>query len=327
MPIFGIIVVVTLVRYHLLFQAELKEAQELRQAQIAMIGHYLPPALANTSVLGSTSEVHAALKAALDFHPELQNLVWAFNGHTFEASQPTVHRPHVPRWFERFASMESVARDYSVALPDGSQATLSVVLDGKSSLEQAWRTIGTQMRISIVNVITIVVLLTLLLRANARLLARLNQATENFRAGALTTRMVEKGTLEMRAVAQAFNAMAAQIQTLVGSLQSTRSAHSEQRHFTHQFINALPLPVFVRGHDGTCLGVNKAWQEFFHQPASAVVGAPLRSDFVAMPHERAARKRQAQPQQDNEISVKVGEHEVREMAYLGALQKTEKIVR
>ena len=317
-PIFGIIVVVTLVRYHLLFQAELKEAQELRQAQIATIGHYLPPALANTSVLGTASDVQAALKVALDFHPELQNLVWAFGGQTYEARQSASLHPNVPAWFERFASMEPLTQEYSAALPDGSQATLSVVVDGKASLEQAWRTIGTQMRISIVNVITIVVLLTLLLRANARLLARLKLATENFRGGALHTRMLEKGTLEMRAVAQAFNAMAAQIQTLVGSLQSTRSAHSEQRHFTHQFINALPLPVFVRGHDGTCLGVNKAWEEFFHQPASAVVGAPLRSDFVAMPHECAARKRRNQPQQDNEISVKVGEHEVREMAYFKA---------
>ena len=318
MPIFGIIVLVTLVRYHLLFQAELQEAQDLRQAQIAMIGHYLPPALASTSVYGTASEVQASLTLALDFHPELQNLVWTFNGQTFQASQSALHRPNVPLWFEKFASMERASQDYSVALPDGSQATLSLVLDGKASLEQAWRTIGTQMRISIVNVVTILVLLTLLLRANARMLARLNQATESFRSGALDSRMEEKGTLEMRAVAQAFNAMAAQIQTLVGSLQATRSEHSEQRHFTHQFINALPLPVFVRGHDGTCLGVNKAWEDFFHQPASAVVGAPLRSDFVAMPHERSRRQRRALPRQENEILVKVGEHEVREMAYFKA---------
>lgn len=318
LPILGIIVVVVLVRYHLMLRAELQEANEYRQAQIALIGHYVPPTLLQVSLHGTQAEVLQTLDAALDFHPELQSLTWTLNGQQLQALQRTQAAPQVPRWFEAFAALQPLQQEFHATLPDGSPANLSVVVGGKASLEQAWRTVGTQIPITALNVATILLLLTLLLRANARMLARLNRATEGFRAGALNTRMVEKGTLEMRAVAQAFNAMAGQIQALVGSLQSTRSAHSEQRHFTHQFINALPLPVFVRGHDGTCLGVNKAWEDFFHIPASAVVGAPLRSDFVALPHERGARKRRALPRQENEILVKVGEHEVREMAYFKA---------
>jgi len=318
LPILGIIVAVVLVRYHLMLRAELQEANEYRQAQIALIGHYVPPTLLQVSLHGTQAEVLQTLDAALDFHPELQSLTWTLNGQQVQALQRPQPAPQVPRWFDAFAALQPLQQEFHATLPDGSPASLSVVVSGKSSLEQAWRTVGTQIPITALNVATILLLLTLLLRANARMLARLNRATETFRAGALNTRMVEKGTLEMRAVAQAFNAMAGQIQALVGSLQSTRSAHSEQRHFTHQFINALPLPVFVRGHDGTCLGVNKAWEDFFHIPASAVVGAPLRSDFVALPHERGARKRRALPRQENEILVKVGEHEVREMAYFKA---------
>nr|WP_315493489.1 EAL domain-containing protein [uncultured Rhodoferax sp.] len=318
LPILLIIVVVSAVRYHLLFRAELQEAYEHRQAQIALIGHYLPATLLQASMYSTQAEMQRALDTALQFHPELQDLAWSVNGHTLQASKHRPRQADVPEWFEALAALQPLRHDFHADLPDGSRATLLAVLSGTSSLEQAWRTVGAQLRISALNIGTILLLLTLLLRANARMLGRLNQATEDFRTGALNTRMVEKGTLEMRAVAQAFNAMAGQIQTLVGSLQTTRSEHSEQRHFTHQFINALPLPVFVRGHDGTCLGVNKAWEDFFRISASAVVGAPLRSDFVALPHERGARKRRALPRQENEILVKVGEHEVREMAYFKA---------
>lgn len=318
LPILGIIVSVVMVRYHLMLRAELQEAAGQRQAQIALLGHYLPPTLLQTSLHGSPAQLQQALDTAMAFHPELQGLAWAVNGQQVQAQPRAQTMPAVPRWFESLAALQPLQREFHATLPDGSPAVLSVVLSPKASVEQAWGTVGTQIPITVLNVATVLFLLTLLLRANARMLARLNQATENFRSGALDTRMVEKGTLEMRAVAQAFNAMAEQIQTLVGSLRATQSEQSEQRHFTHQFINALPLPVFVRGHDGTCLGVNKAWEDFFHLPASDVVGAPLRSDFVAMPQERATRQRRARPQQDNEIVVKVGAQEVREMAYFKA---------
>lgn len=318
LPILGIIVAVVLVRYHLMLRAELQEAHEHRQAQIALMGHYVPATLLQASQQGTQAELQQVLDAALNFHPELQSLRWTQDGKAPLASQRVLRRADVPPWFESFAALEPLQQDFSTSLPDGTQARLSIVVSGKTELEQAWRTVGTQIPITALNVVTILFLLTLLLRANARMLGRLNHATEQFRTGALNTRMVEKGTLEMRAVAKAFNAMAGQIQSLVGSLKATQSAHSEQRHFTHQFINALPLPVFVRGHDGTCLGVNKAWEDFFHLPASAVVGSPLGSDFVALPQVRGTRRPGTLPRQENEILVKVGEHEVREMAYFKA---------
>ncbi|MDR7305203.1 EAL domain-containing protein [Rhodoferax saidenbachensis] len=318
LPILAIIVAVTLVRYHLMFSAELQEAIEHQRAQVQVTGHYLLPLLVRASANGTHAELQAMLEAELGFNPEIQSLQWSQRGTVLQAGTSGFAHAQVPLWFEQFAALKPLSGDFAQQLPDGTNVQLVVVVGNVQVLEQVWRTIGAQMHISAMNIFTILFLLTLLLRANARMLSRLNTATEAFRAGALHARMAEKGTLEMRAVAQAFNSMAEQIQGLVQSLQTTQAELEEQLHFTRQLINALPLPVFVRGTDGTCLGVNQAWETFFNTPAQAVVGVPLSSDFVALPHERAGRERRVLSRKDNEVLVKAGTYDLREMVYFKA---------
>ena len=318
LPIVAIIVVVTLVRYHLMFSAEVQEAVEHQQAQVQVTGHYLLPLLVRASAHGTQAELQAMLEAELGYNPDIQSLQWSQQGQSLRAGAFGVARPQVPQWFERLAALTPQEKSFVHPLPDGKPVQLVVVVGNTQVLEQVWRTIGTQMRISALNIFTILFLLTLLLRANAGMLRRLNSATGQFRAGELNTRMVEQGTLEMRAVAQAFNSMAGQIQTLVQSLQTSQTNLEEQLHFTRQLINALPLPVFVRDSQGHCLGVNRAWEEFFSTPASTVIGAPLHSDFVALPHERAGRQLRSPSRKDHEVLVKAGAYDLREMAYFKA---------
>jgi len=171
-----------------------------------------------------------------------------------------------------------------------------------------------QARISALNIFTIFFLLTLLLRANARMLQRLAQATDAFRQGYLSTRMEVTGTLESRAMAETFNDMAGKVQSLVLSLHETQRQQSEQLHFTRQLIDALPLPVFVRHADGTYLDANRAWQRLFQsQPgADGAAGAslpaklaPQRSAHIASAH-------------DNEIRIRPPHQPPLDMAYYEA---------
>ncbi|APW42937.1 EAL domain-containing protein [Rhodoferax saidenbachensis] len=318
LPVVGIIVVVSLVRYNLMFTTELQEAVEHQQAQVQVTGHYLLPLLVRASANGTQAELQAMLEKELRFNPEIQSLQWIQREQPLHASASGLARSQVPSWFTELAALKPLGGDFAQQLPDGSHVQLVVVVGTAQALEQVWRTIGTQMRISALNIFAILFVLAVLLRANARMLNRLNHATERFRAGALNTRMVEEGTLEVRAVAQTFNGMAAQVQHLVKSLQTTQTDLEEQLHFTRQLINALPLPVFVRDNDGTCLGVNRAWEEFFSTPADAMVGARLSSDFVALPHEREGRQLRPLSRKDNEVLVKAGAYDLREMAYFKA---------
>jgi diguanylate cyclase (GGDEF)-like protein/PAS domain S-box-containing protein len=315
--IVGIILVVIVVRYHLLLGTELAEARQHQRAQSQTVSHYLLNRAAEFQA-GSGADIQSSLERELAFNPELLSLQWRQYGQTWKAHAAPKPQAQAPAWFTAFADLPPLRVEYSHDLSDGSNAVLNVEVGSQDEVDRVWTLVGAQLRISALNVFTIFLMLILLLRANSKMLERLNGATDRLRSGQLNTRMVEKGTLEMRAVAQAFNGMAAEIQSLVKSLKVAKNNQAEQLHFTQQFINALPLPVFVRAQDGTCLGVNQAWEVFFQIEAKTVVGAPFPSDFVALVEDGSARKAPAQALRDNEVLVKVGPHELREVAYFKA---------
>jgi PAS domain S-box-containing protein len=50
---------------------------------------------------------------------------------------------------------------------------------------------------------------------------------------------------------------------------------SDRLRVAQDLIEALPIPVFFKARDGKYLGVNKAWEEFFGIPRSAIIGASV----------------------------------------------------
>jgi diguanylate cyclase (GGDEF)-like protein/PAS domain S-box-containing protein len=315
--ILGIILMVTVVRYHLMLATELAEARQHQRAQLQATSHFLLNRVTQFET-ESGFEIQARLDRELAFNPALQSLQWTQHGQTWKADAGPRAVSKAPSWFTALAALPPMRTEFSSSSADGASAVLAVEVGSQEEVSRVWALIGAQLRITALNIFTIFFLLILLLRANASMLRRLNTATDSFRSGHLNTRMVEKGTLEMRAVAQAFNGMAAEIQNLVKSLEVAKNNQAEQLHFTQQFINALPLPVFVRGQDGTCLGVNQAWEAFFQIHAKTVVGAPFPSDFVAVSDDGMVRQAPSDTPKDNEILVKVGKHDLREMAYYKA---------
>ena len=77
--------------------------------------------------------------------------------------------------------------------------------------------------------------------------------------------------------------MASQIQALVKSLQETQRQQSEQLHLTRQLVDAVPLPISVRGAGGQYLSVNRAWKQLFDTHGPDSVGQSLPSEVVTLP--------------------------------------------
>ena len=313
-----IMVVVSLTRYHLLIKDIVAEATEDRALQLELLGAYVPDNLLRKSLVSHGTEIQDSLDEELGRHRGVQSLQWEFDGRSYTSDRPGTSSAQVPRWFAELANLAPLQQEFEALSPQGSKARLTVRMRGDTTLQKSWVTVMRQIPVSLLIIVTVFTLLSLLLRVNSRLLERLSFATDTLRSGELGVRMVETGTSEMRAVAQTFNAMAAEIESLVHSLRQSKTDHHEQVHFTHQFINALPLPVFVRDQDGTCLGVNKAWEEFFNHPSGAVVGGRLRSDFANFPRGTNQYQKFGKPREDHEIQIQVDEHQVRDMAYYKA---------
>lgn len=315
LAILTIMVVVSLLRYHLLIRDAVSEAATKQQQQVEMMGRYLPEALLRNSLNATQAEINTQLESILRDETGMQSIAWAFYGKTHSAEDLHGAAVDVPAWFASFATLPRLNRDFAIAAPDGSVAKLTIVMRSDQDLMHAWHTVSRQIPVSILIVVTVFVLLTFLLHINTRLLFRLDRATNALRSGALNVRMRESGTVEMRAVAKTFNAMAAEIQSLVVSLERSRSEQGEQLHFTHQLINSLPLPVFVRGQDGVCLGVNTAWEAFFSQNPGAALGELLSSDFAGLAHRQSLNRGLEVPKEDCEIQIQVHANQVRDIAY------------
>ncbi len=322
LPILAIILVVSVVRYGLMMQAEVREIQLQRQDKLQLIEHYVIPRLLSQSTSGDVASLKGMLESEARLNPDIKTLRWQHGDTVIAATLGPAKASPVPNWFKGLTGLQPIERVWQTTLADGSQARLALQLSVDHAQQQVWNTVGSQMPISALNIFTILFLLTLLVRSNGSMLKRLDSATSKFRSGQLQTRMAEQGTLEARASARTFNLMAGEIQRMVKSLEHTQKQQHEQLHFTRQLVDALPLPVFVRTSSGTCLSVNKAWEQLFDTPAAAVVGSPLRSDFVPIEPVRASKERREVPRQSNEVLVKSGAFDVREMSYFKATFST-----
>lgn len=309
LPILLIIALVSGIRYHILLSAEKQEANARAAIELQRIGLIVLPLLAQAAEPDAQSVEHLLQASASHLQPPLKALHWQVAGRpAFELHLPAVQQT-APDWFFRFVQLESPQKKFVHPLENGNFGQLTLVLWTEPLVDQVWKNILTQAKLSALNIFIILFLLTLLLRANERMLARLATATVQFKQGQLGVRMDVSGTLEARAVAKTFNAMAGKVQSLVESLQETQQMQSEQLHFTRQLIDALPLPVFVRGSEGICLDVNQAWERFFDIPASQLVGQPMPNGFfpsnalAAASHQACVSEIQVHPQEKSNREV------------------------
>ena len=312
--IVAIILLVTGVRYHYLLAAETDEALQQGSTELRRASDPLQLRLAAEPAPDADTVTRILTEGLAQAAPAVASIKWQ------AADQPAIEvtafpYPAVaPKWFTDWLDLSAPVQQSGLALADGTSGRLTVTAHPQPLTDQVWATVLVQARISALNIFTIFFLLTLLLRANARMLQRLAQATDAFRQGYLSTRMEVTGTLESRAMAETFNDMAGKVQSLVLSLHETQRQQSEQLHFTRQLIDALPLPVFVRHADGTYLDANRAWQRLFQsQPgADGAAGASLPAELAP---ERSAHIASAH---DNEIRIRPPHQPPLDMAYYEA---------
>ncbi len=311
LPILLIIVLVSVVRYDILLTAEVKEVTARSEAEIDRIGLLLLPVFSQSPGASLPALEQVLREQGNQGTPALHTVRWQVQGSTGTEFHFPAAAPQAPAWLAKRLQMVPPQKTLSQSLPNGDKAQLTLVLQTAPLVDQVWKAAWVQARLSALNIFIIFFLLTLILRANTRMLRRLAQATDHFRSGKLDARMEVTGTLESRAVAATFNAMADKIQTLVMSLQQTQRQQSEQLHFTRQLIDSLPLPVFVADSQGRCLDVNKAWEHHLGGPAHQWVGQPIHALGIPM----AAQAGRAE---SREVRWSLEDHRTQDWTYIQA---------
>ena len=169
-PILLMIVAVSLLRYYVLVQSERQESEQRVALSLQNIQHYLLPQLA---VAGDfPDQLQPLLDREAAFNPWMKRLQWQTDGFLALVKNP-VRATAVPAWFTAWMDLSHPRQALLVPLSDGRQGELVLDFDATSEVAKIWATVGKQLLITALSTVLILGLVTLLLRANARLLGRL----------------------------------------------------------------------------------------------------------------------------------------------------------
>ena len=282
LPILLLIIPFSGFRYSLLIETSSADINTRSVRELRELSHFLIPSLTQLSASGQTDRLTAMLTTELHSNPDVAVVRWRAPGVAVEIVNPDIATPQYPDWFPHWVPLQERETVYPVTLVGDGSASLVLAPSMVAAVNGVWRTLVGQVKISVAIVFTIFFLLTLILRSNGALLRRLAQATDQFKRGDYAVRMAVGGTAEARAVANTFNAMAQELQTLVQSLRESERTQREQLHFTLQLINAFPVPMIVENAAGLCTRINSAWENLFQFKAEHVVGQPVQAIFQQM---------------------------------------------
>jgi len=304
-PVLLLILLASGIRYHYLLASETAEAVRLAEAEMRRAGDVLLPLLVDLPEGDTEAAVEVLKHGAAGLGEAWSSLRWQVGAAApVDLDQPPV-QTQAPAWFLRWVTVMPPVKQFGRALGPGRTGRLTITLQPEPLVGKVWRAVQVQMMISALNIATILSLLTLLMRANMRTMRRLSGATEAFRNGHLGTRMEVTGTLESRAMADAFNDMAGKVQSLVLSLHDTQRQQTEQLHFRRQLIEALPLPVLVSDTGNKLVEANRAWMQL--ADAAGGVQGPLAPLLHLLQHPDGSGNVQ-------EIEVRLADGSRRDMA-------------
>ncbi|WP_229205527.1 MULTISPECIES: bifunctional diguanylate cyclase/phosphodiesterase [unclassified Duganella] len=222
-PIFVIIAVVVVVRYHLLLESETSYANARYQKDAGELAAHLSKTLQPALATPDRGQIDAALSAALLLNADLSAARLDYAGGHLEALRSQPAPAAYPDWFTRLSPITAINQNVSIG-----NATLALSFEPTLPLMQVWRNVRQQAILSLVNIAIIYTLLGIIIYANKRMLRRLADATHRFQNGEHEVRLPVRGTLEGRMLASTFNNMAQRVQALVHKLQQSQDDLSAQ---------------------------------------------------------------------------------------------------
>lgn len=257
---------------------QIRYREELREIQ-----RYLAPTLAEQAVTGDLAAIKQLLQLQVRERADLEWIQWEYGFNRLEAMDVSSKDTVAPAWFVRLLAIPVFTTAEPVILGGEPYGVLRLRTTPVPVINMIWGRFLDRGKIFSVLILAIFVLVNLMLRGNLAALRQLSVAVKRFKSGNYSVRVPASSGFETRAVASAFNDMAAELEALLQSLEDSHRMQSEQLHFNQQLLAALPIPIYVKDTDGLCLGVNKAWENLYDVCADQIVGRTAQVMFSSAP--------------------------------------------
>lgn len=254
-----------------------------QQDRAQLLLRVLAPQVAEQALLGDYAAVKQVFQRQATVYGDTSQFVWRRGGRAelTVSAQPSAKSP--PSWFRSLVEIPVLKRSVPIELGGVDYGELEatfepILIESKlweDSLLYLWMTLG----ISTV----ILMALLLVLRANLRVLRDLATATNRFSQGERNVQIRPEGAREVHNAAVAFNNMTEQIRALVEELSESRVRLGDQLHFNIRLIESLPLPMYCQSPEGSCVSVNKAWEDFFGMTRAHAIGGSVRALYAHAP--------------------------------------------
>lgn len=231
------------------------------------------------------------LLAASARHPSIRSLTWVSMNGRSRLSQPGLAvAADVPFWFAALVDLPDTKRTRSVTLAGNRYGSIQAAFGPAYWEARLWRQAQERSLVAALEFAVLFVLITLVLHANLTIMGRLPSLARRFIAGDYGAREAQnpRTSPEVRELLSSLHAVAENMEATLRSLGRERRALGEQLHFERALLDAIPLPVFYKSHDGIYLGANRAWERFFGRSAESIVGKtvfdlyPGRSEIAAL---------------------------------------------
>ncbi|MET0266273.1 MAG: EAL domain-containing protein [Duganella sp.] len=223
LPILVLIAVMLALRYSILYESETASANARYQQGAAQLSTYLQHRLAPAVAAQDQAAIERVLHDALLLNTDLLEARLALDGSELAAQRTQPPAAAYPPWFGRLQPLPPLRQTLQIgAVP------LTLHYAPTLPLNEVWRTLYQQARVSLVNIVIIYILLGCVIFVNKRTFKRINAVTRRFEDGDHAVRMEVRGSLEARVLASTFNSMAQRVQALVGELQHSQKELSQQ---------------------------------------------------------------------------------------------------
>ena len=283
LPILLLILSVNAVQGYWMLEDAKSDAQTRYREELREIQRYLTPALAEQAVTGDLAAIKQLLQLQVSERGDIDWIQWQYQSNRLEATDMHGKTTMAPAWFVRLLSISSLETAEPVILGGEQYGVLRLRTTPVPVINQIWGRFLDWGKIFSGLILAIFVLVNLILRGNLAALGQLTVAVKRFKSGNYSVRVPASSGYETRAVASAFNDMAAELEALLQSLEESHRTQSEQLHFHLQLLAALPIPIYFKDTGGLCLGVNKAWENLYGVCAAEIVGRTAQDMFSDVP--------------------------------------------
>ncbi len=230
------------------------------------------PAMAGPAVVGDYAVIEQMVKARAR-QTVIAKFAWVDNtGIAVSAKGPAV-KVEAPAWFVRWVDLPSLEQSQPVLVGGVRYGSLFLQLDPAVSVNRLWRDFTQRLTVLVGGTALSLTVTLLLLRAGVRPLRELAASARRFGGGDHAVRIARGGPPETAECIEAFNSMADNIESVLGSL---RRAEDRNRLLAMQ-VEQSSDAIVSTDRAGVVNSWNQGAARLFGYVASEAIGRPLRA--------------------------------------------------